>query len=259
MDLTQEIIIGVPGISDSEFITLCIASFFTSVISASFGLGGGLMLVTIMASILPPLAVIPIHGVIQFSSNLSRAMMMWNHIKFTWIMPFVIGTLFGAYIGGQIVFAIPKHLLQGIIGLFILYSLWGPSMRGINSSWATFAGIGAFASFTTMFVGGTGPLVAPFIRSTTYERRMTVATHAAFMSWQHGIKILTFGLLGFAFSTYAPLVIVMILLSILGSWFGKTFLTWMPEKVFRLAFNTVLTLLAIRLLYVALNHGKWFP
>ena len=257
MDFIQEIIVSVPEISGSEFITLCLTSFFTSVISASFGLGGGLMLVTVMASILPPLAIIPVHGVIQLSSNLSRAMMMWRHIKLTWMMPFVIGTLIGATIGGQLVVAVPTHLLQGIIGLFILYSLWGPSMKAITSSWTTFIGIGAFASFVTMFVGGTGPLVAPFIRATTTERRMTVATHAAFMSWQHGIKILAFGLLGFAFSTYAPLVIVMILLSILGSWSGKTILTWMPEKVFRIAFNTVLALLATRLLYEALTHGIW--
>ena len=39
-----------------------------------------------------------------------------------------------------------------------------------------------------MFVGGTGSLVAPFIKATTDERRLTVATHAAFMSWQHGVK-----------------------------------------------------------------------
>ena len=106
-----------------------------------------------------------------------------------------------------------------------------------------------------MFVGGTGSLVAPFIKATTDERRLTVATHAAFMSWQHGVKILTFGLLGFAFAPYLPLMIGMILLGIIGTWLDKSILTRMPERVFHRAFNTVLTLLATRLIYQAVRHG----
>ncbi len=253
MDLISEVISSIPGVSQEAFIILCIASFVTSVVSAAFGLGGGAMLIIICASLLPPLAIIPVHGVIQMSSNLSRALMLWRNIQYAWMLPFVIGTVIGAGIGGQIVFALPKHLLQGIIGVFILYSLWGPAMKALNSSWITAVGLGGFASFATMFVGGTGPLVAPFIKANTGDRRVTVATHAAFMSWQHGIKILTFGILGFAFSTYAVLIAVMIITGVVGTWCGKTILTWMPEKIFRLAFNTVLTLLALRLLYESVS------
>ena len=251
MDLIYEVTNSIPGVSKEAFITLCFASFFTAMISGAFGLGGGVMLISLIAFLLPPLAIVPVHGVIQMVANLSRASMMWRNINFTWMMPFVIGTVIGAVIGGQIVFGIPKYLLQGIIGVFILYSLWGPAMKAFNSSWITSAGIGGCASFATMFVGGTGSLIAPFIRATTNERRMTVATQAVFMSWQHGIKILTFGVLGFAFSTYTSLIVIMLVFTVLGSWSGKTILMWMPEKVFRKAFNVVLTLLALNLLYVA--------
>ena len=255
MSVIYEIIGNVPELSSWVFITLCVVSFFTSLISAAFGLGGGVMLVTIIALLLNPLAVIPIHAVIQMNSNLFRAIMMWPHIKFIWMPPFFIGTIVGVSVGGQIVFAIPKYLLQSIIGLFILYSLWGHSTKAIKSSWISFIGIGAVSSFATMFVGGTGSLIAPFIKATTDERRMTVATHAAFMSWQHGVKILTFGLLGFAFAPYFPLMTGMILFGIIGTWLGKSILTRMPERVFRIAFNTVLTLLATRLIYQAVRHG----
>ena len=250
-----EIIGSVPQLSRGAFITLCLVSFFTSLISATFGLGGGVMLVTSMASLLNPLAVIPIHAVIKVNSNLFRAIMMWSHIKFIWMLPFVIGTVAGVSIGGQIVFAIPKYLLQGIIGFFILYSLWGFSSKAIKPSWLSFIGIGVISSFATMFVGGTGSLVAPFIKATTDERRMTVATPAAFMSWQHGVKILIFGLLGFAFAPYFPLMSVMIVFGIIGTWWGKSILTGMRERVFVLAFNAVLILLATRLIYQAVRHG----
>ena len=70
------------------------------------------------------------------------------------------------------------------------------------------------------------------------------------------MKILTFGLLGFAFAPYLPLMIGMILLGITGTWLGKNILTSMSENVFRLAFNTVLTLLATRLIYQVAKHGN---
>ena len=46
-------------------------------------------------------------------------------------------------------------------------------------------------------------------------------------------------------------MILMILLSVIGTWSGKFILDWMPEKTFRNGFNLILTLLALRLLYEA--------
>lgn len=253
MTLIYDIIGNTPDISGTAFVTLCLASFFTSVVSATFGLGGGVMMIALMAFFLPPLSIIPLHAVIQMSSNFSRALMLWRYIQFKWMAPFVFGSFIGALFGGQIVFAMPKYLLQGIIGIFVLYTLWGPAIKALRPSHMAFFGIGSFASFVTMFVGATGPLVAPFVRAATDERRATVATLGAFMSWQHGVKILTFGLLGFAFTPYTMLLLGMILLGILGTWSGKAILTWMPEQIFRKAFNVVLGLLAIRLLYSAVQ------
>ncbi|MBR55461.1 hypothetical protein CMK19_17020 [Candidatus Poribacteria bacterium] len=255
MDTISEIICSVPELSSWAFISLCLVSFFTSLVSATFGLGGGTMLVAIMASLLNPIATIPIHGVIQINSNLVRSIMLRAHIKFVWALPFVIGSIVGVSLASQIVFAIPRNLFQGIIGLFILYSLWTPSIKALKSSWIIFIGIGVVSSFATMFVGGTGLLVAPFVKATTNERRMTVATHAAFMSCQHGVKILTFGLLGFTFAPYLPLMVIMIILGTTGTWVGKSILTKISEKLFRLAFNTMLILLATRLIYQSIKNG----
>ncbi|MBT6283648.1 MAG: sulfite exporter TauE/SafE family protein, partial [Rhodospirillaceae bacterium] len=154
-------------------------------------------------------------------------------------------------VGGQIVFALPKYLLQGIIGIFVLYAVWGPKMKAMEPSRIRFAVVGAVASFATMFAGATGPLIAPFIKASTTDRMMTVATHAAFMSWQHGVKILAFGFLGFAFGPYVPLMGLMILFGVIGTWSGKFILNWMAESVFRRGFNLVLTVLALRLLFEA--------
>ena len=71
MAIIDEIIGSVPQLSSGAFITLCLVSLFTSLISAAFGLGGRVMLVAIMTSLLNPVVVIPIYAVIQMNSNLS--------------------------------------------------------------------------------------------------------------------------------------------------------------------------------------------
>lgn len=251
MTVIHDILASAPGLSEWSFVALCIMSFLTSAVSAAFGLGGGAALLAVMASLLPPLAIIPTHAVVQVGSNFFRALMMWRNILFTWMPAFVIGTVIGAVAGGHVVFALPKYALQAIIGIFVLYAVWGPQVRATQPSHLTFGIVGALASFATMFAGATGPLIAPFVKASAGDRMGVVATHAAFMSWQHGVKILTFGFLGFQFAPYIELLVAMILFGIVGTWSGRFLLNWMPEKVFRTGFNLVLTVLALRLLYSA--------
>lgn len=251
MSVIHDILASAPGLSEWSFAALCLMSFLTSAVSAAFGLGGGAALLAVMASLMPAIAIIPTHAVVQVGSNFFRAAMMWRHIVFTWMPPFVVGTVIGAAVGGHVVFALPKYVLQAIIGLFVLYAVWGPEVRATRPSRTTFGIVGALASFATMFAGATGPLIAPFVKASAGERHNVVATHAAFMSWQHGVKILTFGFLGFAFWPYVPLLIGMIAFGIVGTWSGRFLLNWMAEGVFRTGFNLVLTALALRLLYAA--------
>ena len=109
-------------ISFIEFIILCLVSFFSSALSASIGLGGGIMTITAFIYLINPLAVIPVHAITQANSNFFRALMMRKDISYTWIKPFIGGTILGVTIGGQLAFNMPKHLLEGIIGIFVIVS-----------------------------------------------------------------------------------------------------------------------------------------
>ena len=255
MSFFFEIISNTPDISIITFFILCIISLFTSAVSATFGLGGGSMLIAVLVNILNPIAVIPIHAVIQLNSNFFRALIMWRNIQFNGMVPFFFGNLIGLSVGGQIAFNIPGYLLQGIIGIFILYSIWGSGLNKISnkSSKVSFL-VGIITSFTTMFVGGTGALLGPYIKRITNERRITVATHGAYMSLQHGIKIIIFGLLGFTFTPYILLIVFMIIFGMIGTWIGKYILNWMPEKSFSFGFNLILVILAIGLIYEPIKY-----
>lgn len=51
---------------------LLASSTITSMITASLGAGGGVLLLVLMASWMPPAAIIPVHGMIQLGSNVGR-------------------------------------------------------------------------------------------------------------------------------------------------------------------------------------------
>jgi uncharacterized membrane protein YfcA len=241
------------GLDIWGFAIMCAVSFAGSFIAASLGLGGGLLVMATMASLLPPQVLIPLHGIVQLGSNAGRAAMLRGHILRHVMPPFVIGTVIGAAIGGNLVVTLPTALLQLVLGVFVLYATWGPKLKTAKPGNKAFFGIGFFGSLATMFVGATGPLVAPFAAAASEKRQEVVATHAAMMMIQHGFKIIAFGVLGFAFGPYVPLLCGLLACGFAGTWVGKHTLNALPERAFRIGLKTLITLLAIRLLFKGLE------
>jgi uncharacterized membrane protein YfcA len=68
------------------------------------------------------------------------------------------------------------------------------------------------------------------------------------MSGLHALKIVTFGLLGFAFAPYLPLMAGMVASVSVGSWVGTHLRPKVPEELFRQLLKVALTLLALRLI-----------
>jgi uncharacterized membrane protein YfcA len=194
------------GLGPWDFILLCGTSFLGSFITAGLDLGGGVPVFATMALYLTPAALIPLHGVVQLGSNLGRTALLARHVLFPIVPAFLAGTVLGAAGGGQLVVTLPVPVLQAILALFVLYATWAPKFQASPPGKRTFFGVGAVGTFATMFVGATGPLIAPFVAAACKERRQVVATHAILMTIQHGFKILAFGLLGFAFGPYLPLL-----------------------------------------------------
>jgi len=160
---------------------LIAASVVTSFITAAFGIGGGIVLLAILASFIPPAALIPVHGLVQFGSNFGRAVIMPKHVKWELFRPFTIGAVIGVAVGGSIAVNLPSNILKIGLGFFILWTVLGRPPAFMNGS-ATIAG--AFSSFLTMFFGGTGSFVSAFVKSTGVDRFVQVATHSTLMTMQ---------------------------------------------------------------------------
>lgn len=231
---------------------LCAVSFLGSFIAAALGLGGGVLVLATMAQLLPPTVLVPIHGVVQLGSNLGRAILMVREAMLSIVPSFLVGTLIGAVLGAQIVVSLPTPLLQVVLAVFILYATWAPKFRSRRPGQVKFLMVGAISTVVTMFVGATGALVAPFVAAACADRSEMVSTHAVVMSIQHGLKVIAFGVVGFVFGPYIPLLGGLLLFGFVGTYVGGLVLNRLPEPVFRMGLRMILTLLSLRLLYSAL-------
>ena len=232
-------------------LALIVLSFVTSLITATFSLGGGTLMVAVLALVFPPAVVVPLHGAIQLGSNGGRAIVQREHVQWQLVLWLALGGAIGTVIGGQFASLLPATALQVAIAAFVLLTTWLPQPRIVGRSRVAQVVGGAVISALSMVVGATGPLVAVFIKGLA-DRRHLVATHAMLMTLQNTFKVVVFVFLGFAFAEYLPLIVAMVVSGFGGTALGSRLLVKVPEAAFRWGFKIVLTVVALDLLREAI-------
>lgn len=228
-------------------------SALTSMITATLGIGGGMLLLAVMASVIPISALIPVHGLVQLGSNANRALMTFRYIDWRMLYLFSIGAIAGAGLATFIVVQLPVVIIQLAVAVFILFLIWGSKPKAQEMGAPGQVLVGLVTTVISMFVGATGPLVAAFAHRNQYNKMQLSATFASCMTMQHALKVLVFVFIGFSFWQWAGLVAVMIVSGAVGTWLGLHVLKRIPAKRFVLLFKVVVTVLALRLLYDAIS------
>ena len=213
------------------------------------GIGGGILMIAVMAQILPVAALIPVHGLFQIGSNFNRALMLRQHIDWAWVRLFFYGAVIGAAIASLIVVQLPLVFIQLSVGLFVLWMIWGPKPKQTELSPRKTILAGGVTTLISTFVGVTGPLVGSLIYRANGDKLNKVATMAATMTSQHTLKVIVFSFIGFVFTEWLALVAAMIAAGALGTWIGLHVLHRVSSELFSTLFRLVITLLALRLIY----------
>jgi len=244
-----------------EIIILIIAAFITSSISAVLGMGGGIILLGIMAIIIPEgYKVIALHGVVQLFSNSTRTYVFRKYINTKLIRQFFIGALIGVcisiiiilmlinYFNVQSANQIKVEVLKPFIGFFIVWYLFlKPSKKEkkINS----FIPVGLIAGLSSIFVGAVGPLIAPFFLKKEFNKEHIIANKAASQMITHFSKIPLFiYFFNMDYRTELDILLPLILAVYIGTNFGKKILSFIPELLFKKLFKITLFIIAIRLI-----------
>jgi len=227
---------------------LIAVSFFTSALTAVIGMGGGILLISFMPGFLPLAAIVPVHGAVQIASNASRVLLGLRHIEWRLFWPFLGGAVLGAALGSRLVLRLPSKYLPLILGVFILIFTWLPKRQKAFRLPGHFALLGALQTFLALFVGVSGPLTNAFLLREDLTRDRLVITHGLLMTASHVLKVLVFGLLGFAFGPHLLLIAGMVVAVTLGSYAGTLLRGRLPEVLFRKIVKVIITILALRMI-----------
>jgi len=235
----------------TTILLICLAGI-TSFLTAALGAGGGLLLLVVMASIMPIAVVIPLHGLVQLGSNGNRMLMTFRYIDAQMLAFFSIGAIIGAVGATFVVVELPLELMRITVGLFVIFILWGgtPTIRETSNTWRVL--VGGSTTFISMFVGASGPLVGSLIHVNGYEKMRFIATFSSCMTFQHFLKAIVFGTIGFSFWQWLPLILAMIFSGAIGTWLGLKQLKKISSEKFKLAFRFILSILCIQLIVQAL-------
>ncbi|WP_136247133.1 sulfite exporter TauE/SafE family protein [Halomonas borealis] len=226
---------------------LILLSVLTSAFTAAFGAGGGVLMIMALAQVMPPAALIPVHGMVQLGSNIGRAGMTWRHLDRATLLAFLPGVALGAMAAAWLLIRLPAGVLELCIAAFVLFTLWGPGLPGRALGRLGTLIVGAITTLLSSLVGASGPLVAAFIKQRQAGRLAKVATFSACMVAQHLTKALVFGAAGFVFHHWLGLILAMVAAGFLGTWLGLHVLGRLTERRFDALFRLALTLLSLRL------------
>jgi len=227
---------------------LGIISFLTSTVAGVVGIGGGMMLITIMPSFMPINAIIPVHGLTQMSSNFSRAVFGYKDVQFEVIPKFLLGSFLGIGIFAGILNFISLDYVPLFIGTYILLSLWSEKFNDKIKRYESYFLAGFFQTGLSVVVGATGPLTMTLLLKDYGDKNKVVATGAALMSISHILKVFVFMYFGFVFFDYIGIIVAMIIGAVAGSWAGTQLRDVFEGKKFLLVLKIFLSALAIHVM-----------
>jgi|TARA_R110002050_G_scaffold164460_3_gene294511 uncharacterized membrane protein YfcA len=235
----------------SQEIILGLITFFTSTIAGVVGLGGGMILIAVLPSFLPLNALIPVHGISQMTSNLSRAAFGYKDVKFEVIPKFLLGSIIGISFFASILYIISLEYVPLFIGTYILLSLWSKKFNEKLRKYENYYLLGFFQTGLSIVVGATGPLTMTLLLKDYEDKDIVVSTAAALMSITHILKVFAFMIFGFVFFDYIGILLAMIIGAIIGSWTGTKLRNVINGKKFIMILKILLSLLAIKVIISA--------
>ncbi len=234
----------------SEWSLLVAAALVTSTLSGILGIGGGMALLGVMTAVLPAREVVPIHGAVQLVSNLTRTLVFLRHVAWGIFAVYAVPVAVGVACATMLWSGEKLEWFRPGIGVFLLcFLVWrrrAPKLR--NPPLWVYAPLGLVVGFLTVFVGATGPFLAPFFLRDDFKKEQVIATEAVCQTWGHVLKIPAFLVLGFDYSSRGPLLGALVAAVIVGTLVGKWVLGKMSQKVFVTLLEILLAGIAVYLI-----------
>jgi len=236
---------------DATFYIIVAGSFLAALCNAAFSAGGAMIILAVTSTVLPVAAIVPIHSTLLIGSTSTRLLFFWHEIDWKIAAPFLVGSIAAVAIGSRIYVELPETIIATAISIVMLIAIWLPEISWrprLRHPWVIVGFLHSLLS--TLFAYGA--ILHAIILHTGLKRRQIVGTMAACLTGMSLLKIAGYTLNGFDYAPYLQIIVFSIAAAFLGTWLGKMVVDRISESLFRTVFRALVTVTAIRLLYVGL-------
>ncbi|UCF45850.1 MAG: sulfite exporter TauE/SafE family protein, partial [Myxococcales bacterium] len=167
-------------------------------------------------------------------------------ILFAFMVPAVAGVVIAANIWADLKLTWFRAWIGAFILFFLVWRRYKPKLR--NPPIWSYAVLGLVAGVLAIFVGATGPFLAPFFLRDDFDNEQVIATKAVCQTWLHLLKIPAFLALNFDYTPYASALVALVVAVIGGTYLGKHLLSMVSKERFVFWFQLVLAILAVYLI-----------
>lgn len=237
---------------DTTLVLIVVGSLVAAMFNAAFSAGGALIVLAVTSTVLPVQAIVPIHSTLLIGSTVSRIFFFWPHIDWKLVFPFWTGALAGAWLGARIYIELPEAIIATAISIVMLVAIWIPGIPwrpSIRHPWVIVGFLHSLLS--TLFAYGA--LLHAVVLHTKLRRLQVVATLGGCLLGMSIFKIAGYAWFGFDYRPYFGMIAAAVAISFVGTAIGKRIVDRLPEKRFRLIFQVLVTVTALRLLYTGLR------
>ena len=203
-------------------------------LAAVAGFGGAAILLPAIVAVFGIREAIPILTVAQLIGNASRVWFNRRELDWRVVGWFALGAVPFALLGGFLFAKAPLTVLTRLLGAFLLLVVVWRHTRPKPKSFpvASFAGIGAGASFLSALLGSVGPIMAPFFLAYGLVKGAYIGTEALSTVVMHIVKLIAYRQTAVLTLWGALIGLGLGPVMIFGSFLGKRILDRLPEKVF---------------------------
>lgn len=218
-------------------IVIVVAVVLTSMLSGVLGMAGGILLMALLVSLKSIAAAMIIHGVVQATSNGSRAWMLRHHVAWTILPTYLVGAAlaFGAF--ATMTLMPNSSLVMIAIGTFPWIALVVPRLYGLDvTNRITAAACGLIVTGAQLFAGASGPLLDFFyLNAKGLNRHQIVANKALTQTLGHLLKLVYYGgIIGVSGDGVSPVFLpISVGAAVLGTRIGTRLLDKVGDGDFR--------------------------
>jgi uncharacterized protein len=227
----------------AKWVFLAAVAFLAATLAAVSGFGGAAVLLPALVAVFGVREAIPILTVAQLIGNGARVWFNRRELEWKVVGWFTIGAVPLGLLGGYLFATAPLSALTRILGAFLLFTVMWRHIGGgkpRRPPLASFAAIGAGATFLSALLGSVGPIMAPFFLAFGLVKGAYIGTEAMSTVVMHVTKLVAYRQASVLKISAISAGLALGPIMILGSFVGKKVVDRLSERAFVFIIEAVL-------------------